>query len=633
MLQQQQPSPEVAAVRETPETAPREAEQVGGNAHAAAGVAAADPAAAPPPVVVAATVVTVEAGKTLRDLAQAAYGTPVFWPDLRDANPDAVFGGGAVFKVGDALNVPEKTLPQPLPDEATAPAGGDVAAFYPVRHNIDNGPVNVVYPDLYLRPLPASTSAEAHMLEATYQLLTTVRTMMASGLAAGVAGQVTQLMSYGITDWAITDAEATQAVTSLGALPIEGIRAAFGSLTPDTIQRLIVNLPPDQFDTPAWAKVTVARGRDAVLGPALDTTRMKLYFDLLPDGEINALQTLLSWRFETPFEGRDGASWDAAGLRRAWTILEQLPPAHVASNDMLEMILRDQAAGGAGYYDPSDESAVIGYGANLDETGSYGEILDGSGHDVGLGSNVNLFNTVLRHEIGHAVDAQIGASTGYAHTAENAGKWEEYPSKTAFADAVIAGGGGIGGHGYPDDDAYEKAVRKAIADETDFNVALQRLKDATEVPADVAEATATTPGPVLAVFEPGRWAASQNPWYSQPDRADVGGRLYQESYDGGGSYVSFVKAARAQYGVSSYQWRAPGEWFAEAYACYYSDHDLANGTTVGTRLRSRDPQTADWFDANVDNGFSLPAQTNQPVAPDAGVPPPGGVGGGVGGGP
>lgn len=46
----------------------------------------------------------------------------------------------------------------------------------------------------------------------------------------------------------------------------------------------------------------------------------------------------------------------------------------------------------------------------------------------------------------------------------------------------------------------------------------------------------------------------------------VGGRVYQEAYSG--SWVSYEPSALSQR-VTNYQFRAPGEWFADAYACYF----------------------------------------------------------------
>jgi hypothetical protein len=47
----------------------------------------------------------------------------------------------------------------------------------------------------------------------------------------------------------------------------------------------------------------------------------------------------------------------------------------------------------------------------------------------------------------------------------------------------------------------------------------------------------------------------------------IGDRVYHEAYEG--SWVSYKLAARAQ-GITGYQFRAPGEWFAELYAAFWS---------------------------------------------------------------
>ena len=50
-------------------------------------------------------------------------------------------------------------------------------------------------------------------------------------------------------------------------------------------------------------------------------------------------------------------------------------------------------------------------------------------------------------------------------------------------------------------------------------------------------------------------------------RIAVNQRVCHEAYPG--ESYSYALAARAATGISEYQWRAPGEWFAEIYALYY----------------------------------------------------------------
>jgi hypothetical protein len=60
-------------------------------------------------------------------------------------------------------------------------------------------------------------------------------------------------------------------------------------------------------------------------------------------------------------------------------------------------------------------------------------------------------------------------------------------------------------------------------------------------------------------------ATSANVYRRQPDcdAITIGTRIYHEAY--ARHWVSYVAAARAK-GLTGYQFRAPGEWFAELYA-------------------------------------------------------------------
>lgn len=84
----------------------------------------------------------------------------------------------------------------------------------------------------------------------------------------------------------------------------------------------------------------------------------------------------------------------------------------------------------------------------------------------------------------------------------------------------------------------------------------------------------------------------------------TGGRCFQRAYDGESSLSSFDSAARANHQVTAYQWRAPGEWFAEVYQVYYAEQEKDPAAPVGALLRSKDPQAAALMSGRVDRGHS-----------------------------
>ncbi len=178
---------------------------------------------------------------------------------------------------------------------------------------------------------------------------------------------------------------------------------------------------------------------------------------------------------------------------------------------------------------------------------------------------VKYFNWATLHEVAHAVDAKHGFMD------KNGGKpaygnWVQYNgSNGPIAKAVAAKHGvGLGADDLKALEAY------ALAKINGGAVAAPRS------PEEGAKRGAVDTWRVAVGVDKSLW------WNGAGCKAnEIDGVVYQEAY--GGRWVSYDLAARSK-GIHGYQFRAPGEWFAELYAAYYSDklkpshpiiHDLA----------------------------------------------------------
>jgi hypothetical protein len=81
-----------------------------------------------------------------------------------------------------------------------------------------------------------------------------------------------------------------------------------------------------------------------------------------------------------------------------------------------------------------------------------------------------------------------------------------------------------------------------------------------------------------------RLVTALNIWWKGEDskKVAIDGRVYQKSYNWP-QWVSYKLDARKQ-GIHGYQFRAPGEWFAELYAAYYMG-----------MLKPEHPAVKDWL--------------------------------------
>ncbi|MCB9730930.1 MAG: hypothetical protein H6744_19780 [Deltaproteobacteria bacterium] len=333
---------------------------------------------------------------------------------------------------------------------------------------------------------------------------------------------------------------------------------------------------------------------------------LKALFDATPNSDLAALYKLFDVRFgvkvgQTKSTSDTGADWDAAGLRRCWAVLKDLPEEHVRGNAWLEHWTRYQAGGSAGgYYSKRDKESSMGYDSRK---------IDAKNGAADRGDplyKVVRFDKVVRHEVGHAVDVKVGGS---AYTVGNVGggNWEEHgrPKLQLVETMVAASGGAISKlkteHKALVMGAILKAMKDGKPEDTKPNIEKLDIAKGDKPELSSGDLAKVLADPVVTTSEIS--GTGKNPWYKAPGQGvDLGGRHYQASY--GKTWVSYDRSSLARK-VSTYQHRAPGEWFAEAYATYFQPDGDGK---IGTLLAARDPTTKSWFDANV-----VPQEKKEPA--------------------
>lgn len=620
-----------------------------------------------PSRVVGAAPYTVQAGDTLWSIAANHYGDGSQWPEIRRANPDSCHRGGQLILIGDTLQLPPLSLPSTdpfanghpgdgSPTASTAPSGGTLQAE-PILEICTVHGTFTVYPDGV--PLPPSPEGIEVLSESDYDRVIAEREAATEALRAQTEEDVAKLLSYAWNDWTVTDADATQALALLGALPLAQVKVAVGNI-PD-IGRLMDNLPAQARSGPAFGKLLIALGsdhaaahiasllstgwldwavtegdareviavlssvdaatREAVLdslsadqqltfiqalpgeGQALSDTDqgiLRAMFFATDDANLTLLVALFSKRFGLDTKGEDGVEWDAATLRRSWEIIEVLPDSHVEANPELLVWIRYGDSGNGGWYRASEQASGFNIDpAKLDNKNTaadQAQDLDGDGvldtADDPL-YDVVRFNKVVRHEVGHAVDDRIGGADRYCIGNAAGGDWAEYGSAvaTVVSEMVGASASGIDALDAGPKAAFLKVLEDAAAagNADDLSTQFEALPEWAALSGDAQMGIATDP--VISALR----IALDKPWYNDDNGGlALGGRVYQRSYDT--QWTSYAQSARDRK-VSTYQFRAPGEWFAEAYATYYEPN--SDGKADGSHLAGVDPTTKTWFDTNV----------------------------------
>lgn len=320
--------------------------------------------------------------------------------------------------------------------------------------------------------------------------------------------------------------------------------------------------------------------------------------------DVPLLKACMKMRFEivgfvVTVDGYENTDWSTGGLRKCYEAMDTLPDAHVAGLATLKMLGRYKVKGllprGAEGWQGGDGEIGIGYSDWRLEADNSASTREGDPL-----RDVNRMTETVRHEVGHAVDAQHNFSTAYCAT-DDGGGWKEHVDMTDLAlEMVNATNGAIKTSPYKV--LLCGTLENAMKDRKPDEIKARIKTDITALFVDPKHPTNQEKADLLALQNDGLVAAivkaMKDPWYGDTANGGdaIGGRIYQESY--ANKWTSYKVASRTAIGggVSPYQWRAPGEWFAEAYAAYYEPTPVK-----GAKLNARDPATkTNLFDAQVD---------------------------------
>jgi hypothetical protein len=228
---------------------------------------------------------------------------------------------------------------------------------------------------------------------------------------------------------------------------------------------------------------------------------------------------------------------------KVFDMLGTLPKDHVKQLKLSKLVYTSDAKtkGGGSYFQGTIKM------------GDFGTAEKQENYEIdGVTLPANSFNVTTLHEVGHAVDAKERIMEGN-RSKPGCGGWKKENIASVTAGFLAECKKSVRfSDGVTDDDVSE-AIKTALEAGT--------VNRPPAIPQDDWQAFSTF---LIDKCEKARAAAK--PFFkSSPVVAD--GRAYaQSSPTNADSWWSYDPAARAATKVNNYQWRAPGEWFAEVYA-------------------------------------------------------------------
>lgn len=250
---------------------------------------------------------------------------------------------------------------------------------------------------------------------------------------------------------------------------------------------------------------------------------------------------------------------DTRMIPKLYLLLSSVPASHMKNKSLKTIDYGREPPSAVNYYRSSEK--LISFNAMPENNNN-----EAYKPDQGSSVSVSYYSATTLHEVGHSVDDALDYM-GKNMTKNDHGGWKSDETLDSVADAFGKAGfyGRHTPHGAAEADLkklLKAALEGALPDKpaTD-TAALGSLRNRWRAITGDATVSACL-----------KARTDKSPWYGGKSRAaelTAGNRVYHESY--AGQWSSYLFAARAATGISEYQWRAAGEWFAEIYALYYLD--------------------------------------------------------------
>ncbi|MCE9603731.1 MAG: hypothetical protein K8U03_02385 [Planctomycetia bacterium] len=252
-------------------------------------------------------------------------------------------------------------------------------------------------------------------------------------------------------------------------------------------------------------------------------------------------------------------------VKKLYDLMAQVPDTHAKQNTSLKKIVRNTTTVGSGSYSGGASKQInlecgrqgVAMGNPLGDGGHFPDLEDDC--KPAPGPAPKFFDWTTLHEIGHAVDDKLRFMQGKLPTEAEFGGWINHardatPAATAARNHFVVD--------------TKKFPLQSILDLL-TNPPAKPYDAPPDLPDDTVEQVAWNAEWRKVVDWCFDARAASTPWYAgaRAKTRAIDGRVYHESY-ADGRWASYLVAARSK-GIKGYQFRAPGEWFADLYAAYH----------------------------------------------------------------